>query len=407
MSEVPSECKHVEGRCSVMVAFYGRVNFIRASVILLTFCFMTGSSPRSVADTPIRLRTLPIIRGTLWWIGAKGQPESLSRSWLAAEIQAQVDVGFNLLWICNSAQLMQKAKQKSPEQTSFDPLEVIYHLADEKDLKVIVSLNKGGGHWFGRIRPETLIAETVRFVREVHERYGHHKSFYGWYLNHEINPIHPSEEAPSAFWRQVWKGIVTECHRVAPGSIVTISPFFLLDKERKRGFKYLTPTEYEQWWSRTLKETGIDVIMLQDSGEHVAFFTLEDREPFFAAFARACESAGKALWINVESAQIEVSDWQRYLDLEKLGSKEPQAGIMPWKATSMDWLEQKLRLAARYGTGIVNWGYYPFMDPNPVSGPYVKSAPQAYEVYKIYYERMIRQFTSDENKDTKVSNENQ
>ena len=61
--------------------------------------------------------------------------------------------------------------------------------------------------------------------------------------------------------------------------------------------------------------------------------------PYFAAFARACRSAGKTLWINVESAQIEVPDWQHYLDLEKLGSKEPKAGIMPWKVTSMDWLE--------------------------------------------------------------------
>ena len=114
-----------------------------------------------------------------------------------------------------------------------------------------------------------------------------------------------------------------------------------------------------------------------------------------AAFARACRDAGKTLWINVESAQIEVCHWQQYLDLEQLGSKEPGAGIMPWQATSMDWLEKKLRLAARYGTGIVNWGYYPFMDPNPASGPYAASAPETYQAYKTYYEKTIRQSVSD------------
>jgi hypothetical protein len=376
----------------------------QARIFLLTSCLAVIGSPCFGVETPPPPRTLPVIRGTLWWVGAKGPSAPLSKDLLAAEIQAQADVGFNLLWVCNAPQLMQMATEK---QIPFDPLEVIFGLADQKGLKVIVGLNKAGGHWFGRIAPETLVAETVRFIQEVHERYGNHRSFHGWYLNHEINPIHPADEAPSAFWRQVWKGIVAECHRVAPGSIVTISPFFLLDAERKRGFVYLTPAEYEQWWSRTLAGTGIDVIMLQDSGEHLAFFTLEDRESYFAAFARACEHAGKTLWINVESAQIEVADWQRYLDLERLGSKEPKARIMPWKVTSMDWLERKLRLAARYGTGIVNWGYYPFMDPNPAPGPYAASSPRAYQAYKTYYERTIRQSKSTGDRHAEASDESQ
>ena len=62
-------------------------------------------------------------------------------------------------------------------------------------------------------------------------------------------------------------------------SIVTISPFFLLDKDGLRGFEYLAPSEYEEWWGTTLSETGIDILMLQDSGEH-RLFSLTERAPF-------------------------------------------------------------------------------------------------------------------------------
>ena len=59
------------------------------------------------------------------------------------------------------------------------------------------------------------------------------------------------------------------------------------------GFPRVSPTEYAAWWEETLRQTKIDVVMLQDSGaEHLGFFTLADREPFFAAMQTACRAAG-------------------------------------------------------------------------------------------------------------------
>jgi len=279
------------------------------------------------------------------------------------------------------------------ENNEPDVLEIIYTVADKKGMRVISDLNLSGGDWYGKINADSLIEKTQNYISAYHERYGQHPSFWGWYLNNEINPIKVTEIEKSVFWRKVWKSIVDECHRVRPGSMVTISPFFLLDKDELRGYEYLEPSEYEQWWSATLKETGIDILMLQDSGaEHLSLYTLAEREPFFAAFSRACESAGTKFWLNVETGQADVNDWSEALAMEKEKHRPEK-----WRVfTEINWLSQKLKLASKYGENIVNWGYYPLMNPteevvgaylNDVGGSPIdyKDRLDAYESYKAYY----------------------
>jgi len=175
--------------------------------------------------------------------------------------------------------------------------------------------------------------------------------------------------------------VVETCHGAAPGSVVTISPFFLLDESRRRGFVYLTPDQYAAWWGKTLAATGIDVLMLQDSGEHLSFFTLEQREPFFAAMAAACQKAGAGFWVNVETGEADVADWDEFL-------AQSRAGTVPWRFTPMPWLEKKLELAARYADSIINWGYFPYMAPGPVAGNEQTGRQEAYAAYQAYFERM-------------------
>jgi hypothetical protein len=238
-----------------------------------------------------------------------------------------------------------------------DLLEMIYTIADEQNMLVISDINLSGGDLYGKSTTDELIKKGNLYIEQYNEQYGNHPSFWGWYLNNEINPIENSDHEQSSFWRTVWKSIVYKCHTVKPNSKVTISPFFLLDKKSWRGFKYLPPSEYEEWWYNTMKEAGIDILMLQDSGaEHLSFFTLEDRKPFFRAFANACERAGKEFWLNVETGQVKARDWRHALNMEKEHNKE-------WAFTGISWLIQKINLAAEYATGLVNWGYYPLMNP--------------------------------------------
>lgn len=327
----------------------------------------------------VQSETDPLMRGTLWWV-ADRQECPWTQAELRATVEAQRAVGFDLLWLLNTPALLRTAQASEQADLPRDVLEWLFTIADDADMKVIVDLPKGG--WYGKTGADAMVAEICEYVRTCHGRYGRHRSFHGWYLNHEINPIAPENADESKYWRRVWREVVQACHAAAPGSIVTISPFFLLDEPRRRGFVYQTPGQFATWWGGTLRETGIDVLMLQDSGEHLAFFTLEQREPFWAATARACKDAGAAFWLNIESGEADVKDWEEFL-------RHEQAGTVPWRSTPMPWLAEKLRKAAEYADNIVNWGYFPYMDPLPRCGNTpadICDAAAAYAAYKTYFE---------------------
>jgi len=282
-----------------------------------------------------------------------------------------------------------KDGEVSDENNELDVLELIYSVADELDMKVMCDIDLRGGDLYRKKSVEELTQKSDSYIEAYHKRYGSHVSFWGWYLNNEINPIAKSDVEQSAFWRAVWKSVADKCHQSAPGTKVTISPFFLLDKQSLRGFTYQEPREYEEWWYHTMSATGIDILMLQDSGaEHLSFYTLEDRRPFFQAFSNACRRAGKEFWVNVETGQVEARDWPHALQMEKDFERA-------WTFTEVNWLKQKLDLAAEYGTGIVNWGYYPLMNPmeehsvltiQDIDGQEVNLAQRKvnYDAYKTY-----------------------
>ncbi|MBR5035375.1 MAG: DUF4434 domain-containing protein [Bacteroidales bacterium] len=253
------------------------------------------------------------------------------------------------------------AQEETPTQHEWtdkqNMLESIYSIADEFGMKVICDLNVGGGGLYPG-DPGYIAALAGISTEAFAQAFGHHPSFWGWYLNNEINPLRESDAEQTRFWRTLWKDLTAKCHKVAPGSKVTIAPFFILDKYGKRNvWPYYEPEEYAAWWEKTLKETGIDVLMLQDSGaEHLSIFTLTDREPFFKATADACAAAGAEFWVDLESAQVFCKDWDEAVSMERGGTKD-------WRYVGLGWLKEKLNLAAKYGTNIVNWGYYPVMNP--------------------------------------------
>lgn len=284
-------------------------------------------------------------------------------------------------------------KNKDDIEGVIDILKVIYETAEEKGMYVISDLNMNGGDLFQKHTVEYVESQYKFFIQRYYDRYGSYKSFWGWYLNNELNPLKSNEISNSTFWRKVWKTATQECKKVAPQSVVTISPFFLLDKNGYRGFEYLEPIEYEKWWSKTLSDTGIDILMLQDSGaEHLGFFTLEERRTFFQAFRNACEQAGSKLWINIETGEIDAKNWVEAIQMERTNTQK-------WVYTKTEWLSQKLALAAEYGEHIINWGYYPFMYPGPSIGPYpsndfsIAEREANYMSYKEYYNQQIQKAT--------------
>lgn len=274
-----------------------------------------------------------------------------------------------------------------------DVLDIIYSTADDLQMKVISDFSLRGGDLYGKQSPESIYEHSDEYIQKYYTKYGGHSSFWGWYLNTEINPIETTDSLQSDFWRSIWKFATSKCHKTDPGSKVTISPFFILDKDEYRGFKFRPPEYYEEWWYHTLLETDIDIIMLQDSGaEHLSFYTLNDRLPFIQAFAKACKKAGKEFWLNVETGQVKAENWEEAINMEHNKRKA-------WEFTDIDWLKEKLDAASGIATGIVNWGYYPLMNPvendtiltiNQIDGQEVdiSSREKNYDAYFDYYKNL-------------------
>lgn len=322
----------------------------------------------------VALGAQPWMCGSLWWMPY--QPQATRQDYKTC-IESQQAIGFDLLWILGSADLMEKALQNEQNGQPYDPLEMVLSLADEKSMRVIVDLPQGG--WYGKIEADVLLDDVNQHIKAFWKRYGKHRCLYGWYLNYEINPLAPDEKVESAWWREVWRNITASCHRVAPNTVVTVSPFFLLDDKNRRGFPYLTPTDYAAWWEETLRQTKIDILMLQDSGaEHLGFFTTADREPFFAAMQTACRRANAHFWVNVESAEVDVRCWEEFISAE-------QKKNVTWRIVPMDRLAEKIEVASRYGEQIINWGYFPYMTPEKVGQRPTAAHVNACEAYRQYY----------------------
>jgi len=87
-----------------------------------------------------------------------------------------------------------------------------------------------------------------------------------------------------------------------------------------------------------------------------------------------------------------VRSWDEFLPLEAQRK-------VPWRFTPIEWLEQKLLLAAKYSDNIINWGYFPFMDPyrneggqgasGGEFGEEAEASRAAYKQYQAYYQRVM------------------
>ena len=270
----------------------------------------------------------------------------------------------------------------------------IFDGADELGMQIVVETNVTGGGLFEEGADlDTLVCRQKEWMRSFHAAFGDHPSFAGWYFGNEINPVDTLDVAKSLFWRTLWGESSKTAKELDPDDVTTISPFFILDKDEWRGFRYFQPEEYRVWWAASLLAGGIDILMLQDSGaEHQAFFTLEERRPFLEAFADACHQAGSQFWVNVETGQVRAEDWPDAVAQERERRRN-------WEFTPIDFLAQKLDLAAQYATGTINWGYYPLMTPTDGAAVSLKdidgqkaidlsTRKENYEAYKAYAEKV-------------------
>ena len=338
-----------------------RRDFLKISAIA---CF-SGTVPQLESpQTQGPRRCRPVISGSLWWVS----PEQSGRWGLSGwrkELDQQQKLGFDLLWLTNAPRLID------------DPR---FSLRDLLDLcakrKVQVMVDTGfNGNWYGVLDLKGELELCAKNIRAIGERFATNPAFYAWYIPHEI---YMCWGAMDDYIQRLYPALVDACKKAARLP-VAVSPFFILDRTKTFGdFRFNEPNEYCGYWARLIKKSRLDVIMLQDSGEHFSYVTHEQRRPFFAAMAQACRESGIRLWGNVEVAEMECPSLQEYV--RRYGRVHPSTvKNIPWRPVPIARLGEKLALAAEYSEKIVSWGYQEFCRPD-------RGAPAAawYKAYRTY-----------------------
>lgn len=331
------------------------------------------------------LRTIPLISGNLrpFHIDFSGSVGTDSQAVLARtpsaltwseqqwnkELDDEKAIGFNLLWLSNIEVALETNKP--------DYIGDLLKLCEKRDIEVILSVGSSL-RWYDRLDIEEELGRVSERIRIIYERYADSPAFFAWYISHE--EFFASGEKKT-YIELLYSGIVKLCKELTPSKPVVLSPFFFLDKDEVFGDYYSpSPEEYNKFWANLIKLSEIDIIMLQDSGEHFSYVTNDQRRPFLEAMYGACEKSGAKFWANVETAEYICPSIQEYV--ARYGRvHHATVKDLPWRPVPIERLKEKLFLAAEFAERIVSWGYYQF--GRPCLG---KEAKKWYENYKIYYE---------------------
>lgn len=214
-----------------------------------------------------KLKCQPLISGPLWWLDPVESAKWGIEGW-RDELDRQRKIGFDLLWLVNAPSALEHPS---------DPLCKLMNLCARRKVQVILDTGSTG-KWYEKTDLNDELEFCSKNVKKLGERFSGHPAFYAWYIPHEIYMCWGKfAKTIESFY----SALTIECKKAA-NLPVTLSPFFILDRDKVFGdFRYNEPEEYQRYWTQLIKRSGIDVIMLQDSGEHFSYVTNEQRRPFF------------------------------------------------------------------------------------------------------------------------------
>jgi Domain of unknown function (DUF4434) len=325
---------------------------------------LAGPAPElDGAESRPESKCLPVISGTLWWCS----PEQ-SRSWGATgwikELQEQQELEFDLLWLVQGPRLI--GNEFSLRQ--------LLDVCARRQIQVIVDTGSTS-NWYAPLDLKKELELCRQNIGAVGEQLAGHPAFFGWYIPHEI---YMDWGVMHDYVSHLYPALAEACKRAA-ALPVTLSPFFILDRTKVFGdFRFNEPDEYGDYWGKLIQKSGLDIVMMQDSGEHFSYVQDAQRRPFFEAMSKACRASGARFWGNVEVAEMECPSIEEYVRRYGRVHHSAAKGI-PWRSVPMDRLRSKLALAAEYAERIVSWGYQEFCRPS--LGP---TASKWYESYRAY-----------------------
>ncbi|RXK82879.1 DUF4434 domain-containing protein [Filimonas effusa] len=177
-----------------------------------------------------------------------------------------------------------------------DLVSMFLELADELEMQFYFGLYDSGKYWdTGDMQHEIDCNRYV--IEEVWQRYGHHKSFKGWYLSMEIS--RNTKNAVHAF-----RTLGMQCKGVSNGLPCFISPWIDGKKAVMAASGTLTREDavslsaHEEEWNEIFAgiQGAVDAVAFQDG--HIDYHELDD---FFAVNKKLADKYGMQCWTNAES----------------------------------------------------------------------------------------------------------
>lgn len=234
-----------------------------------------------------------------------------------------------------------------------DQVEMFLSLADQFEMNFFFGTYDSGEFWHsGRHQKEADINKA--FCDEVWTRYGHHQSFQGWYISHEINTY---DEGTMKVYEQLAVHL-----RAVKRLPILISPYI-------KGIKQfpgeaITLEQHEKEWEQVFSRIRglVDIVAFQDG--NVEFNRLKDYLQVNAALAR---KYGLTSWSNVESFDRD----------------------MPIKFPPISWRKLKFKIDAAREAGVdkmITFEFSHFMSPNSIY-------PAAHQLFRRYREEYVAQET--------------
>ena len=238
-----------------------------------------------------------------------------------------------------------------------DPIAVLLDECDKRDMKVFMSCGYYGpctSAYKNMVSPE-VTALAFKAMKQLWEKFGFHKSFYGWY--------YPDEAGADGYFHEDFISYVNTygayIRKIAPGTKTLIAPY---------GTRKIIADEK---YIDQLKALDVDFIAYQDE-VGVRKSTPEETGVYFKSLREAHDKAGKsALWADVE-----------LFDFEGEVYRSP---LIP---SDMNRVEKQLKAVSPYVDVILCYQYLGMLnEPSTIAYCGHPDSLKFYEALKVFKEK--------------------
>jgi Domain of unknown function (DUF5109)/Domain of unknown function (DUF4434) len=245
--------------------------------------------------------------------------------------------------------------EKGCYKPTIDLVEMFLRLTEELNIEFYFGLYDSGEYWdTGKLAPEIVHNQFI--IEEAWKKYGHYKSFKGWYLSMEIS--RRTIGATEAF-----HSLGLQCKRVSNNLPTFISPWIDGKKAVQANSKELNKKDaisvqqHETEWNEIFSglNGAVDAVAFQDG--HIGY---DELDAFFTVNKKLADRYGMQCWTNAESFDRD----------------------MPIKFLPIKWEKLKLKLEAAQRAGFdkaITFEFSHFMSPQSMY-------PSAGHLYNRYME---------------------